>query len=293
MNQSGEALRNQGFDGDALERRFRPIKDLAVSKLYGLLPLLEELKGKTQDVQVKIDVDTLLGQISALKKGVNDLATTAENAFVSGFGPLLNSIVSRSETAWQAIKKFTLNIVTAVNNVIAKKLGEKLAESIFPKGGAGADGGGIYSKFFAWLFPSAATPDHASQLASGVIPLATGGPVRGPGGPTEDKVPAALSNGEWVINARRVKQLGPKFLSWVNGGTGFLPPQPAFLSAANVSPVARIESSGFGVSRAERSSGSSSFNMTVVTKDAQSFRRSEGQIAARARLAVENGRRNQ
>ena len=45
---------------------------------------------------------------------------------------------------------------------------------------------------------------------------ATGGWVRGPGGPTEDKIPAMLSDGEYVIRARAVKSLGLGTLETMN-----------------------------------------------------------------------------
>ena len=38
--------------------------------------------------------------------------------------------------------------------------------------------------------------------------LATGGMVYGPGGPKEDKIPAMLSNGEFVMTARAVEGMG-------------------------------------------------------------------------------------
>jgi hypothetical protein len=41
-----------------------------------------------------------------------------------------------------------------------------------------------------------------ARLASGkLVPLADGGPVKGPGGPRDDRIPAMLSNGEFVVNA--------------------------------------------------------------------------------------------
>jgi TP901 family phage tail tape measure protein len=46
----------------------------------------------------------------------------------------------------------------------------------------------------------------------------TGGPVRGRGSGTSDEVPAWLSNGEYVIKASRVRQLGTGFLDGLNGG---------------------------------------------------------------------------
>lgn len=39
--------------------------------------------------------------------------------------------------------------------------------------------------------------------------FADGGPVRGPGGPRDDRIPAMLSNGEYVINAASTRRYGP------------------------------------------------------------------------------------
>lgn len=49
--------------------------------------------------------------------------------------------------------------------------------------------------------------------------LASGGHVRGPGGPRSDSIPAMLSNGEYVINAAAAKKFGP-LLDAINGGRG-------------------------------------------------------------------------
>jgi hypothetical protein len=43
-----------------------------------------------------------------------------------------------------------------------------------------------------------------------------GGPVEGPGGPTEDKVPALLSDGEYTINAESTEAIGEDTLNELN-----------------------------------------------------------------------------
>jgi len=48
--------------------------------------------------------------------------------------------------------------------------------------------------------------------------FASGGYISGPGGPTEDKIPAMLSNGEYVIRAASVKKFGTGFLDKLNRG---------------------------------------------------------------------------
>lgn len=47
---------------------------------------------------------------------------------------------------------------------------------------------------------------------------ATGGFVSGPGGPRDDRIPAMLSNGEFVMNAAAVRRYGPA-ISAMNAGT--------------------------------------------------------------------------
>lgn len=53
-------------------------------------------------------------------------------------------------------------------------------------------------------------------------PMATGGFVSGPGGPTDDKVPRWLSNGEYVIKAKMVRKYGRRVLDLLN--RGLIPP---------------------------------------------------------------------
>lgn len=50
------------------------------------------------------------------------------------------------------------------------------------------------------------------------IKLATGGYVSGAGGPTDDKIPAMLSNGEYVLKAATVNRIGVQNLDRINGG---------------------------------------------------------------------------
>src|SRR5690606_37274296 len=51
---------------------------------------------------------------------------------------------------------------------------------------------------------------------SGTARFADGGWVSGPGGSRQDKIPAMLSDNEFVVNARSAKEFGP-LLEWING----------------------------------------------------------------------------
>ena len=62
----------------------------------------------------------------------------------------------------------------------------------------------------------------ATEIAGAIgvtIPTAaTGGYISGPGGPTEDKIPAMLSNGEYVIKASSVNKYGANMMNSINMG---------------------------------------------------------------------------
>ena len=56
------------------------------------------------------------------------------------------------------------------------------------------------------------------KMAPFVARFATGGHVRGPGGPKDDKIPALLSDGEYVVNAAAVKKIGVQNMHALNSG---------------------------------------------------------------------------
>ena len=54
-------------------------------------------------------------------------------------------------------------------------------------------------------------------MISSFFGFASGGYVTGPGTSTSDSIPARLSHGEYVVNARAVSRLGVSFLNAING----------------------------------------------------------------------------
>jgi cell wall-associated NlpC family hydrolase len=56
----------------------------------------------------------------------------------------------------------------------------------------------------------------ANRKALQIYQYATGGEVRGPGGPTQDRIPAMLSNGEFVQRADATAYYGPGFMHALN-----------------------------------------------------------------------------
>lgn len=91
----------------------------------------------------------------------------------------------------------------AIRKSITEPLGEAVAAAFSSNGGGGGGGGG-----FGGIF---------SAITS-FLGFAEGGYVRGPGSTTSDSIPARLSNGEYVIRAEAVRNVGVATLDAINSG---------------------------------------------------------------------------
>ena len=95
--------------------------------------------------------------------------------------------------------------------------------------------------------------------------FATGGAVSGPGTGTSDSIPAMLSDGEYVMNAKAVHRLGVPFLNGLNTGR-----------LAGLADGGLVGSGGVAVYKADRGSNggqvqSVNLSMHVSAMDASSF----------------------
>lgn len=284
MNNAGDALRNSGFEGDALERRFRPIKEAALTRLHGLLPLLEELGATTTDVRIRLDVEGVKTQIEALKKSATDLGVAFENSAVSGFGQLFVDVGTRAKSAVDAINDFGRSVQRVMLDLIGRKLGERLLESLFPsKGGSGGSGlSGILQALVGWMFGGGGGAAPISE-STPTLRRAGGGPVFGPGGPRDDLVPAWLSNGEYVIRAAAVREYGLAFFDAING-----------MRARAVAPGARLADGGLMAAPRERTrlGSATAIVNNYYGSERRGQRESDGQSAARMKIALDQAARN-
>jgi tape measure domain-containing protein len=89
---------------------------------------------------------------------------------------------------------------------IADRIEDQLLDAIFNAKGAG--GGNIFGSLFSWLGGlfgfSGGGPVSADPWAG--LRLAGGGDVRGAGTSTSDSIPAMLSDGEFVVNAKAARK---------------------------------------------------------------------------------------
>ena len=167
--------------------------------------------------QVEGTLTDLTGRFSEVKKEVVELTQVGQiftNSLTNGFSNIISGTQSVSE-GFRNMGKSLLNALTnAALNAAFESLFKNLG-GIFANAGAAANGGAVGS-------------------------FATGGAVSGPGGPKSDSIPAWLSNGEYVLNAKSASMLGLSLLNKLNSlGKGFSPRSrlglPAFADGGAVS----------------------------------------------------------
>lgn len=137
------------------------------------------------------EIDSIDRQTQAHKANEAAMGYLAESAFDG-----LMSIASGAESAEDAIKSMALQLAQAAAQAALFGSG--------PLAGAfgGQQGGGLIGALFG-----------------GAVGLAGGGQIRGPGTSTSDSIPAMLSDGEFVVNAKATKKPGMlETLTAINAG---------------------------------------------------------------------------
>lgn len=128
----------------------------------------------------------------ALNSGVNPVMSAMRNSLnwlVSGFVWAVNSIGS----AWARLRELTASPVRFTI-------------------------GTVFNNGLVGMWNSVSELIGTKKMAPYPLRFATGGFVSGPGGPTDDKIPALLSNGEYVLTAKAVNKIGVQNLNAMNSG---------------------------------------------------------------------------
>lgn len=165
--------------------------------LDGLLPKLEAAAAAIGPEAVA-RAQGWKNEIANVKRVVDDVATKIDGSILDGLTEAFTGIIDGSKSAAQAFGDFGRSVLATIQNILAQKLAESLFGNLF-KAGAGT-GSGLGSMI--------------SGLFKG---FAAGGFVSGPGTSTSDSIPARLSAGEFVVNARAVSRVGVAFLDALNG----------------------------------------------------------------------------
>ncbi|SFL93361.1 hypothetical protein [Nitrosomonas communis] len=163
-----------------------------------LLPKMQALAGSAGGEAVN-HVARLRNEVARMRIDTDQYVLRFEGATRNALQGFFSDIALGSKDAFDNMVQ---TFKVAIANMVAEALAARLIDSLF--GGLRGAGSIVGSLFGA--ITGSSTP----------IKKATGGLISGPGTDTSDSIPARLSNGEYVIRAAAVKQVGVGFLDAIN-----------------------------------------------------------------------------
>lgn len=210
LKEAGEELKNTQEQIDELENKIdesiitRKINE-GVEEIGENLKTIPELMDAIGDALIK----------TPIKQSVNALADSIEG-LITG--------TKNFEEAWKGVARGVISQVTRlISEFIAQQIFLFAIKKILRIKDALADKAQAKLQFQAWA-PAAVAVNTATLGTAALIGQATllssiassralgafadGGYITGPGGPRDDRVPAMLSNGEFVINAAATRNIG-------------------------------------------------------------------------------------
>lgn len=198
----------------------------------------------------------------------------------AGLSDAISSVMDGSKSPAEALK----NLFDGVGASIGKQVADDLASDLYKnlKSGGGFDFGGIFSSIFGGGSAGGSSSAGGSILSSAMslFGFESGGYT---GNADTSTVAGAVHGQEFVMSAPAVKNLGLGFLDSLHtlGRRG-----------APKTGLAGFADGGYtGSGRGSRMGGGTTVIQNITTKDAESFRRSQGQIQAQTGTAVDRATR--
>jgi hypothetical protein len=168
----------------AAQREMLPVLEQDAQAMLALA----QATGNAEDVQ---KAQAYVDKIRQIKAGTDDLGKStaalrqgAEDALGNGINRFLTDAVSGTKTLKESFIDMGRSMLQTLEQVIIKQLELKAIQAVF----SSFSGGGPVT---------APAPGHAG-----------GGQIKGLGTSTSDSIPARLSDGEFVVNAKSVSQPG-------------------------------------------------------------------------------------
>ncbi|MCK9468478.1 MAG: phage tail length tape measure family protein [Porticoccaceae bacterium] len=212
------------------------------------LPILQALAAEAMKIAAATGDPTIVAQAEAINRQIGEVAVSvkrasdrfvefrdsAKSAVTSDLSNWLTDGIKGADSLGDAFKNLANSIAQSLQriaaDIAARKIADALLGSSMPAtggGGGGGGGSGWFSTAMAW----AAT---LFMRDGGMVRAADGGHINGPGTGTSDSIPAMLSDGEFVVRAKAVKQPGVlQMLEAINSMQ--LRPVPRFATGGLVS----------------------------------------------------------
>lgn len=137
-----------------------------------------------------------------------ELGKQITDQVAGGIGSAMTGLLTGTQKVGDAFKQMAISIIQSIDNMIAKLLVQWAVEQLLGLAGSGVSG---ISKIGGTAVTAAGSPFTAVQFKQ------TGGLVYGPTG--FDKVPSALTAGEFVLTQRAVDKYGLAMINAMNSGT--------------------------------------------------------------------------
>lgn len=230
----------------------------ARDQLAALVPMMEAFARASKDKEAIQAVEDLKNRIASMtntiaqtKDDLLQLKKAAADAFQSGLSQFLNDAATGAKSLGDSFRDAARSIINSLRQVAA----QMLANLIIQKALAVAKG-------FGFGFSE-----------GGAVGFASGGYISGAGGPTEDAIPAWLSNGEYVVRASAVRAVGIDFLNSINGA-----------NAPGLRPRRRARGYADGGLVAPGTGGDSSHSLNVGLEDGLVVRHLESSAGQKAQI---------
>jgi hypothetical protein len=196
------------------EKRIYDLRQQALpglrEQVQKIVELSEGFDPATPQAEAARDAQNLLKDLNALQSPLQKLEAQTRETAANGFGQMFSDIVSGAKTAKEAFRDLVGNIAKYVLDIVAKRLGQKLAESLIPSGsfGGGGFGGFLGNVFSLFGFHSGGLVQAGGQTFTRALPLALAATMAtaapryhsgGIAGFAPNEVPAVLLRGEEVL----------------------------------------------------------------------------------------------
>ena len=140
------------------------------------------------------------------ERAANELLTRSEDAFQSDLASWMAEGIDNALSLADAFRMLAESVVNSIRRIVSEMLATRITEQLFGliEGSSALSGGGKGALV------------AAGAKAAG---MAEGGYVSGRGSSTSDSIPALLSNGEYVLRAGAVRNIGMDALNEINFGS--------------------------------------------------------------------------
>lgn len=214
----------QMTEAEGLEK----LKQLDVERLPGLKLLEDQLRkiAGALGPEAQAQVEAFIADLDQLQAKTNSLAMDIRQGLTDALADAFSTGANEAQSFIGWLKEMALQVALMIQRLLALRAAEHLVNWLWPTGGGGGGGG-------------ATSGTIVEDVGAGA---ATGGLLRGPGGPTDDAFSIRASNWEWV---------SPAWLTRTPGVLGFL----EGLRTRRISPSILRGFGSIGSIRASRGNG--------------------------------------